>query len=375
VTCRPAVLDRRLPGPFVALPAPRPVIVAKRKHGDLRDRWRWEGDLIGTAGRGWRVVRHVLGVHGRRLLNGRVADPEAAIELHWLGARAPAAILVKLDGAARIVEVKIDAALPVPFRRGRFLFTDLDVDVVRDAAGAVSARDWGVFEARAASLGYTDASRAVAAAGEAFGLHLLAAWEPSLERDVAAILATSGTAVATPPGGRGATVPPSGPTWLRRAGRLEAGGGETLLWSVAEGRRGRRWRSLRLSVGGSVISDVLLELDGGGRWTRLEMSTAAGILTLHPEPDGRTAHGNIVTERGVVPLALPWSPAHRLLLLDEPVAAAALGRRVDEPGAGPAIVVDARLLPIETELADRPLRSTDGLPGPSWPLEVEDATG
>jgi hypothetical protein len=374
VTCRPAALDRRLPGPFVALPAPRPVIVAKRKHGDLRDRWRWEGDMIGTAGRGWRVLRHVLGIHGRRLLSGRAADPEAAIELHWLGSRAPAAILVKLDEAARIIEVKIDAALPVPFRRGRFVFTDLDVDVVRDASGAVSARDWGVFEARAASLGYTDASRAVAAAGEAFGLHLLAVWEPSLERDVAAVLAASGTAVAARPGQPGATVLVSGPPWLRRAGRLDAGGGETVLWSVAEGRPGRRWRSLRLSVGGTVVSDLLLELDAVGSWTRLEMSAAAGILTLHPEPDGRSVHGNIVTERGVVPLALPWSPGHRLLLLDEPVAAAALGRGVDEPEAGPAIVVDGRLEPLEIRRADRPLRPTDGLPGPSWPLEVDAAT-
>jgi hypothetical protein len=148
-----------------------------------------------------------------------------------------------------------------------------------------------------------------------------------------------------------------------------------VLWSVAEGRRGRRWRSLRLSVGGSVVSDLLLELDSAGRWTRLEMSTSAGILTLHPEPDGRSVHGNIVTERGVVPVALPWSPGHRLLLPDEPVAAAALGRGVDEPEAGPAIVVDGRLVPLEIQLADRPLGPTDSLPGPSWPLEVEDATG
>ena len=59
-------------------------------------------------------------------------------------------------------------------------------------------RDWDVFEARAETLGYTADSRAVAAAGEAMGLALLAAWEPTLEADVAAILAVTGTPIALP---------------------------------------------------------------------------------------------------------------------------------------------------------------------------------
>lgn len=59
----------------------------------------------------------------------------------------------------------------------RFGDVDLDVDVVRDAASAVGVRDWDVFESRVELLGYTEASRAVAAAGEAFGLALLTAWE------------------------------------------------------------------------------------------------------------------------------------------------------------------------------------------------------
>jgi hypothetical protein len=167
--------------------------VAKRKHGDRRDRWRWEGDLVGTAGRAWRIVRHVRGVDQRRLLAAGEAEPLAAVSLRWMGTHAPATILVKLDDAARIAEVKVDAALPVPFRGGRFLFTDLDVDVVRDAAGVVGVRDWDTFEARVDALGYTDASRAVARAGEAFGLALLEAWEPTLAPDVAGILAVTGT--------------------------------------------------------------------------------------------------------------------------------------------------------------------------------------
>ncbi len=58
----------------------------------------------------------------------------------------------------------------------------------------MTVRDWDIFESRVELLGYTDASRAVARAGETFGLALLAAWEPTLDADVAAILAATGTA-------------------------------------------------------------------------------------------------------------------------------------------------------------------------------------
>jgi hypothetical protein len=198
VTCRPEALDLRLPGPFRPLPVARRVVVAKRKHGHTEDRWRWDGDLVGTAGRGWRVVRHVRGHDERRLFAAGDAEPQSTVTLRWMGTHAPATILVKLDAGQRILEVKVDAALPVPFERGRFLFVDLDVDVVRDAAATVVVRDWDLFEARAALFGYTDASRAVARAGEAFGLRLLEAWEPSLAADVAAILAVSATPVPGP---------------------------------------------------------------------------------------------------------------------------------------------------------------------------------
>jgi hypothetical protein len=162
--------------------------------------------------------------------------------------------------------------------------------------------------------------------------------------------------------------------WLRRAGRLDAGGGETVLWSVAEGRRGRRWRSLRRDDGGVVLSDLLLEVDPAGRWTRLELATTAGILTLHPERDEQSVHGNVVTDGGVLPLALAWSPRHRLLLPDEPVAAAALWSNSDPGEEGPGIVVDARLEPVVIEAAVPPSRPPDGLPGASWPLETDDTT-
>ena len=191
MSCRPEALDLRLPGPFRPLAAPRRVVVVKRKHAERRDRWQWDGDLVGTAGRGWRVVRHVRGRDERRLLASSDAEQPAAVTLRWLGTRAPATIVVRLDEAGALLEVKVDAALPVRLRGGRLVFVDLDVDVVRDAAGQVTVRDWDTFESRVELLGYTEASRDVTRAGETFGLALLAAWEPTLDADVAAILAAA----------------------------------------------------------------------------------------------------------------------------------------------------------------------------------------
>ena len=195
MTCRPEELDGSLPGAFRPLPSSRRVVVAKRKHGDRHDRWRWAGDLVGTAGRGWRVVRHLRAVDIRTGADDEETLPDSEVTLRWLGVHAPATVVVKLDASADIVEVKVDAALPVPFRDGRFVFVDLDVDVVRDVDGGVGVRDWDTFESRVESFGYTDASRVVVAAGEAFGFRLLAAWEPTLERDIAAILALTDTHV------------------------------------------------------------------------------------------------------------------------------------------------------------------------------------
>ncbi len=195
MTCRPDGLDLALPGRFEPLRIAQPVVVAKRKHGDRIDRWRWAGELIGTAGRSWKVVRHYRDRDVRAGADDVEDPPDSAVTLRWLGTRAPATVVVKLDDAGSIVEVKVDAALPVRMRGSRLLFVDLDVDVVRDAAGDVIVRDWDVFETRTADFGYTAATRAVAVAGEAFGLGLLAAWEPTLEADVAAILRASRTAV------------------------------------------------------------------------------------------------------------------------------------------------------------------------------------
>ena len=46
-----------------------------------------------------------------------------------------------------------------------------------------------------------------------------------------------------------------------------------------------------------------LEVAPNGRVTRLELTTGAGLLTLHPEPDESALHGNVVTPTGIRHLA------------------------------------------------------------------------
>jgi hypothetical protein len=113
--------------------------------------------------------------------------------------------------------------------------------------------------------------------------------------------------------------------WVRRAGRADLRDGSLLLWSIAEGARGARWRA-STRRDGALGSDLLLEVDTEGRPGRLEITTPAGQLTLHPEADGRSAHGNVVTPHGVRPLAYEWNSHHWFESRQTPVVAAAMCR-------------------------------------------------
>jgi hypothetical protein len=139
---------------------------------------------------------------------------------------------------------------------------------------------------------------------------------------------------------------------LRRAGRARLADGSELLWSLAEGGRGRRWRAMAM-IEGRISHALLLEVDRAGRPARLELTTDAGMLTLHPEPDGRSIHGNVIHRGGVRPLALPWSADHDLEIVDRPLATAVMLRRLSSSvrvGAGETIPV----LAIDRSLAVRP---------------------
>ena len=86
---------------------------------------------------------------------------------------------------------------------------------------------------------------------------------------------------------------------LRFGGRGQGADGASVVWSVAEGSRGRRWREVRnTGTGQAVGSSLLLETDPAGRFAHLELSTPSGLLTLHPEGDG-TLHGHAVVSDGI----------------------------------------------------------------------------
>jgi hypothetical protein len=129
--------------------------------------------------------------------------------------------------------------------------------------------------------------------------------------------------------------------WLRRAGtgRLETGGLAT--WSLAEGRRGRRWR-WTIVVEGALHQVSLVEIDPGGHVTRLELATAAGLLTLHPDETGRRLHGNVANRDGVRGVDRNWSDGHRLALIDDEFGSAVLG--ASDAGARTIVAVGADLV-------------------------------
>jgi hypothetical protein len=164
------------------------------------------------------------------------------------------------------------------------------------------------------------------------------------------------------------------PDMLRRAGHGRGPDGLWVTWSVAEGRRGRRWREVvAAGDGGAIRSSLLLELDPDGRFSHLELSTAAGLLTLHPEPDG-TLHGNAVSATGMRHVVgLEWSRETAIDLAGSSVCVAA-GRRPDGWRAGTWLHVgldlelETRILQVDWTLVD-----DAGLPvldeGVSWPLD------
>jgi hypothetical protein len=167
--------------------------------------------------------------------------------------------------------------------------------------------------------------------------------------------------------------------WLRQAGRGRLPDGRLILWSVAEGGRGRRWRSVTIGDG-RTDEAVLLETGRDGRPGRLEVTTAAGMLTLHPEPDGMSAHGNIVAHDRVWPLAFAWSAAHAFEVLGNPLVRAAilhgLGGQV-RPGAIavlPVLVIDHALIvrPRDRRVARHSATAWELQPGAEH-VEVDDA--
>ncbi len=135
--------------------------------------------------------------------------------------------------------------------------------------------------------------------------------------------------------------------FVRQAGRGTLADGSRLVWSVADGRRGRRWRAAA-SLDGAITHALLLEVGVDGRPSRLELTTGAGMLTLHPDETRRSLHGNVVTAEGVRHLSLPWSDEHDLEVDGRPIASAVTAHRL----AGSLAIGEGRELPVVTIAAD-----------------------
>jgi hypothetical protein len=155
--------------------------------------------------------------------------------------------------------------------------------------------------------------------------------------------------------------------WLRRAGSGRQADDSVVTWSLAEGERGRRWR-WTVSDDGRLRHTALAEIDPAGRFARLELATSTGLLTLHPEPDRRSIHGNVVTTDGVRPLAFDWSVTAALAIAGDSFGSAILLAGASAPsfvirprlgvvsgGSGPALERDDRGVPILSAAAEWPL--------------------
>lgn len=116
---------------------------------------------------------------------------------------------------------------------------------------------------------------------------------------------------------------------LRVAGWATLADGATITWTIAEGRRGRRWREV-VARDGAVGHALLLETDAAGRFSHLELARADGLWTFHPEPDG-TLHGNHVDPRGAAVRhveGMPFGADDLIIVKGSVLAAAANARRL-----------------------------------------------
>ena len=156
--------------------------------------------------------------------------------------------------------------------------------------------------------------------------------------------------------------------YLRRAGAGTLADGAELVWSVADGRRGRRWRAVA-TLDGSVTHALLLEVDLAGRPSRLELATPAGLLTLHPEEGSGRLHGNVVTPGGMRHVALPLGDDHGLEVEGRPIAAAVTAHRLARSTAvGEGRPVEVVLIGPDLDVTETTRRYTRGATG-EWRIE------
>jgi hypothetical protein len=154
--------------------------------------------------------------------------------------------------------------------------------------------------------------------------------------------------------------------------------GTIVTWTVAEGRKGRRWREV-VARGEDVVHTLLLETDPTGRFSHLELARADGLWTFHPEADG-TLHGNhVATTVGVRHIAgRPFAPDDALLIDGSPVSQAAIAWRHATAGQGHGPVAGV-FISADGTLVERPDIRIERLSATRWqvgegsPIEIDEA--
>jgi hypothetical protein len=124
---------------------------------------------------------------------------------------------------------------------------------------------------------------------------------------------------------------------------------------------------------GRLVESVLIEVDRDGRPTRLELTNASGLLTLHPEPMGML-HGNVVTPSGIRHIALPWGKAHEIAIDRLPIAGAVTARRL-APLVGVGEGRDIDVVVVSDDLEASPAtRRYDRVTAMSWRVQAGQVT-
>ena len=167
----------------------------------------------------------------------------------------------------------------------------------------------------------------------------------------------------------------------RAAGWGVAADGSEVTWTVAEGRRGRRWREV-VSRDGAVAHALLLETAPDGRFSHLELARGDGLWTFHPEPDG-TLHGNHVG-RGEVDVrhvtGWPFAPDDAILIEDSVISLAAIAwSRASSMVVGSSVEVAAVVIGGDGALEPVPALRVERLSMTGWrvgeapPFELDPA--
>jgi hypothetical protein len=167
----------------------------------------------------------------------------------------------------------------------------------------------------------------------------------------------------------------------RAAGWGVAADGSEVTWTVAEGRRGRRWREV-VSRDGSVLHALLLETAPDGRFSHLELARSDGLWTFHPEEDG-TLHGNHVG-RGEVDVrhvtGWPFAADDVLMIEDSVIGPAAIAwSRASSVAVGDGVDVAAVVISGDGALEPLPGLRIERLAAAAWrvgdapPFELDPA--